>query len=392
MSLLFASCSKPTDMDPVITPSEPPAVVTPATPVIFTATLTNTAIYNGTNEIISIVVSSGVEPYTYKIGTADFATMEFPKFVNLSAGTYTITVKDSKGTVASQDVVVPPFVAVITPLAIYLQKQVNVDIYNLKTGSLEVRVNTGTYPYAYTSTDAVGVITAGTLIVGSGCTFNNLHAGTYLVTVTDSKQQTATLSVVITQPAVQTMYTSTTPASILSTYSGLFRGRNRFSVSFTYETAGNHINRDLNNGSAGSLKAALLTVVTDEGGVSPGGHNFNDAGNGCIKLELSTSGISYKRYQVGATGVPSVTNVTEVVYANSTVWNGKHKVVISYDGSIMSLYVDGALISSASSGVEVASYGVYVGNDGDSYMNYNGTITNFKIYNEALIATDIAAL
>jgi hypothetical protein len=381
LGFLLFSCTKPDDMNPPV-----PEVKTPATPetvaVVFTTTITNVTVFDGTDGKISISATAGVTPFKYKIGTGNYRTTSV--FDSLKANTYTVTVQDSKNTIASKDVVINQ--AAMPVLAVTVTST-NILMYGLKTGTITATITSGMPPYSYTigdTTNSTGV-------------FTKLYAKTYNVTVTDNKQQTFNQSVIISQPEKQLLFTSTLLASsyVTSDMVNIFNGRNRFSISFWYETIGSQVNKYYPS----RVSADLIDII-NAAGVYVGGieHPFNNAGDGCIKLQLSTSGISYKRYTYKI-GSPYEENVTTISYSNPDVYKSKHHVVITYNGTDMSLYVDNVLISTSPSSVNINSKGVYVGNAGDPGVlpvyynwNYNGTISKMNIYNEALTPSDVATL
>ena len=105
------------------------------------------------------------------------------------AGTYNVTVTDTKGCTASTTATVT---GPLTALSVALASQGNVTCNGLSNGTISLNVSggTGAYSYAWSGT-------------GSGTNpRSGLAAGTYIVTVTDANGCTATLSRTITQPPV----------------------------------------------------------------------------------------------------------------------------------------------------------------------------------------------
>ncbi|MCL5238850.1 MAG: LamG domain-containing protein [Candidatus Marsarchaeota archaeon] len=74
---------------------------------------------------------------------------------------------------------------------------------------------------------------------------------------------------------------------------------------------------------------------------------------------------------------------------------GWHFLVVTYDGSTLSLYVDGVSTSSASAG-SIVPYSIMVigaSGEGSSIASYGyGTVANFQVYNTSLSANEIQYL
>ena len=159
--------------------------ITITQPTAFTATTTTTSeTCNYLNDGSATVTATGGTPsYTYQWqpGGATTATI-----TNIASGTYTITATDSKGCTTTG------FATVTEPAALTANfiSQLNVSCYAGNDGQVTVSPSGGTFPYTYSWTPS------GT----TSATINNLSTGTYTVTVTDSKNCTATNSITITQP------------------------------------------------------------------------------------------------------------------------------------------------------------------------------------------------
>ncbi len=77
----------------------------------------------------------------------------------------------------------------ILPLTVSITNSVNLQCFDIPTGSATATASDGVPPYTFNWSNG-----------GSGATITNLAAGTYIVTVTDNAASTATASVTITQP------------------------------------------------------------------------------------------------------------------------------------------------------------------------------------------------
>ncbi|RKR04851.1 putative secreted protein (Por secretion system target) [Flavobacterium sp. 90] len=155
-------------------------------------TFTNPSCNTGTNGSATVAVSGGTFPYTYSWspsgGTAATAS-------GLSDGTYTVTVTDSKGCTTTQSfTLVQPSALAVTP------SHVDILCNGAATGSASVAVSGGTPGYTYSWSP-----TGGTADTATGLT-----AGTYTVTITDSKACSTTETITITEPAALTATPGTT--------------------------------------------------------------------------------------------------------------------------------------------------------------------------------------
>ncbi len=140
---------------------------------VVAATTKNESCFGGSNGSVNSTASAGTPPYTYNWapsgGTNASAT-------GLSAGTYTITVRDSNGCTATAATVITQ------PTAITAVTSTTPTNCLANTGSASVTASGGTPAYTYNW--APGGQT--------NATATGLSAGTYTVTVTDANGCTAT--------------------------------------------------------------------------------------------------------------------------------------------------------------------------------------------------------
>ncbi|MBI2272137.1 MAG: gliding motility-associated C-terminal domain-containing protein [Bacteroidetes bacterium] len=143
------------------------------------------------NGKVTISLIGGTPPYTYSWSPpANLQTTSAA--INLSAGTYTVTVTDSKGCTAARSAVVTN--QFIPPDAI--ASTVNdVTCFGAANGRVTVLASAGTTPYAYVWSPTGGV----------AATASGLSPNTYTVVVTDANGCTATSSATITQPAAMSL-------------------------------------------------------------------------------------------------------------------------------------------------------------------------------------------
>ncbi|MCE9539154.1 MAG: hypothetical protein K8R85_08045, partial [Bacteroidetes bacterium] len=157
-------------------------VTQPATAAATISVTNETCSYlnNGTATVVS---TGGTSPFTYLWQPGAQTTGNIS---NLSSATYTLTSIDSKGcTITSFATIIEP-----APLVINFISQVNVSCFGGNNGIVTASPAGGTPNYTYLWTPG-GATTANR---------NSLQAGTYTVTVTDSKGCSATNSVIITEP------------------------------------------------------------------------------------------------------------------------------------------------------------------------------------------------
>jgi len=153
--------------------TEPPGMV-------LDATVTDVTCPGGSDGAIDLTASGGTMPYTYYWSTG--ATTE--DIDNLAAGNYGVTVTDAQGCSMTGSWPVEQ------PFPFDIQGTVtHVNCYNGDDGEIDITVNGGTPGYSYNWSN--GAVTED---------LSDLTAGTYYLTVTDSKSCTATYSATVTEP------------------------------------------------------------------------------------------------------------------------------------------------------------------------------------------------
>ena len=173
LSLLVAGCGKDSPV-----PSDPCQGIT----VTVTANTTNPTGTTANGTIIA-TASGGTGPYTYSLNGGTFQTTG--QFVNLAAGSYTVTAKSAAGCTGN---------ATFTLTATSPCTGVTITITPTITGTtpcvsasglISLSASGGTAPYTYN-------INNGTF--QSAATFQGLNNGTYQVGVKDANGCTATLT------------------------------------------------------------------------------------------------------------------------------------------------------------------------------------------------------
>ncbi len=164
--------------------------VTIAQPSAFTGSITsqtNVLCNGGNTGSVTVAGSGGTPGYTYSINGITFQVSNI--FGGLSAGVYTVTIKDVNGCT----ITVP--VTITQPIALTgsITSQTNVLCNGGSTGSVTVSGSNGTPSYTY-SIDGINFLVSGT--------FNGLTAGAYTINIHDANGCAANVSVTITQPNV----------------------------------------------------------------------------------------------------------------------------------------------------------------------------------------------
>ncbi|HTB05843.1 MAG TPA: PKD domain-containing protein [Bacteroidia bacterium] len=147
---------------------------------------TNVTCYLGTNGTATVGAKGGNGGFTYSWSTVPIQTTVTA--TNLSAGSYTVTVTDSKGCTNTA-------IATITQPAQMRDSIIAITnelCFGSSTGSATVGVKggTGTYTFSWT-----------TVPIQTTATASNLSVGTYTVTVSDANLCSTTTHVTISQPA-----------------------------------------------------------------------------------------------------------------------------------------------------------------------------------------------
>jgi len=157
-------------------------------PIIPTVkTISTVSCFGGNDGIATVTHEGGIGPYTYAWNTVPVQTTQTA--TNLSAGTYTVTVKDSRDSIATASITITQPPAITNVIASVIK---NVDCYGESGGSASVSNPTGgTPPYTYSWNTVPEQKTQQAI---------DLKAGNYTVSITDSKGCIAQSNVTITQP------------------------------------------------------------------------------------------------------------------------------------------------------------------------------------------------
>lgn len=151
-------------------------------PLVLSTQVTNITCYNSNDGAIDLTVTGGTGPYTY-LWSNNATTQDVS---NLGGNTYAVTVTDANNCTATTSVLLvnPPLINTS-----FIVK--NALCFMDTNGNIDLIPSGGTPPYTYNWTP--GNATTEDLV--------NVAAGTYIVSITDSKGCVKVDSTVITQPA-----------------------------------------------------------------------------------------------------------------------------------------------------------------------------------------------
>jgi gliding motility-associated-like protein len=162
----------------------------PASALSYTVSSVDKQCNGGVNDgRIVYATSGGTAPYTFTWSAN--ASSAIDSAINLDAGTYDVTITDSKGCSVTNSVTITQ---PVSPLSVLSQSQNNVSCFGGNNGSATVVAQGGTIGYSY----------AWTPNVSSSATASGLSLGGYSVTITDSHGCSVNTAFTITEPAALT--------------------------------------------------------------------------------------------------------------------------------------------------------------------------------------------
>jgi gliding motility-associated-like protein len=270
-------------------------------PLILGASASVTSDYNGfnvsclnsTNGSANLAITGGTSPYS--VVWSNGATTQ--NLSNIGAGTYTVTVTDSKGCTANSSVTLTQ----PTALQLGAVNQTNVSCFGGNNGALDISVSGSVPAYSYAWSNSA-----------TTQDISNLTVGTYTITITDANNCTTNNSYTITQP-------SAALSSTLSSTNILCFGNSTGSIDLTIAGgtspysclwSNGATTQDLNNIPSGSYsvtvtdsrgcqlnQSVLLTQPSSALSTSISGTNVSCLGgsNGSVDLTVNggTAGYTY---------------------------------------------------------------------------------------------------
>jgi gliding motility-associated-like protein len=241
----------------------------------------NVLCFNGNTGSIKVEASGGNAPYEYKLNNSPYQVSG--TFNSLTAGAYSVTVRDAKGLTSSIPVT-------ITEPSLLTASTIKTDILceGEATGIATALAQGGTVPYLYSWNTQPEKTTA---------TVNGLTVGTYSVRVTDANGCTATAQVTIVASNSLPTAAFTYSQSGLYTYTFVNTSVNAISYAWdfddgqastvanpihVYATPGTYtVKLTVANSCGTNIKTEVLTVLELEffNGFSPNGDGQNDNWN-----------------------------------------------------------------------------------------------------------------
>lgn len=180
-------------------------VITQPSAIVVVPNSTNLLCNGDGSGAASVNVSGGTPPYTYSWNPTGLTT---PAITNLQAGTYAVNILDNNSCPVNQSITVtqPPL---LTTAQVTLT---DVNCYGGNNGSFTASASGGTNPVGFQ---------IGTGLPQLSGSFNNLSAGSYVITARDANNCTSTLPFTISEP---TQVTLSPPSSADITCFGLHNG------------------------------------------------------------------------------------------------------------------------------------------------------------------------
>jgi hypothetical protein len=286
---------------------------------------------NGSDGSIDITMIGGIAPFTY-LWSNGATTQDISL---LTAGNYTVVVKDSTGAMASRSFEVKqPLVLTFDSLATDATQNASND------GKIIITPRGGTAPY-----NAQIISGPSNTFIPTGnfsftVQFTGLVPGNYIIEVTDSSSPTQsyqnTAYIVINEPAALVV-----PTPVI-------------------------INNTCNGGNTGKI------TINPSGGVIPYYIKWRDSSNAIIDtINMTTENLVAGTYSVE---VIDAVNQT-VTYSNLVV---TEPIVITFSETHIAhtgVNSDGSIQLTASGGVGLLTYSIYIGNVQQGVSNFTGTFT-----------------
>ncbi len=147
----------------------------------------NVPCYGGNNGEVTVEATGGTPPYLFSIDGINYSSNVL--YTNLSAGNYTIYVKDNAGASVTVPVSITQTLEAVTAT---VASQTEVSCFGSSTGSATVTPAGGTPPYRF--------FFDGESTHGTSGIYTDLAAGSYPLVILDANDCQATMTITITQP------------------------------------------------------------------------------------------------------------------------------------------------------------------------------------------------
>ena len=214
---------------------------------ILSVTQVNVSCFGANVGSINLSVSGGTSPYTYLWSNGS----SFQDLINLSAGTYTVTVFDNNNCSST----ISTTITQAPPIAL---SQTHVDATcGSANGSINLTVNGGTAPYSYQWNNGMNTQD-----------ISNLSAGTYIVTVTDANGCTSAIYAIIANTGNISLAETHVNASCGNANGSINLTVTNGVAPFIYHWSNNATSEDLTGLAAGTYTVTVTSTVGCSGTLS----------------------------------------------------------------------------------------------------------------------------
>lgn len=300
--------------------------ITEPTAIMASLIITNTSSSMSSDGAIDATVTGGTPAYTYLWSNG--VTTE--DIMNLTAGTYTVTITDANGCTLTNSGVVQGPAAIVTTIV-----GQDVSCNGFADGSATATVTGGTVPYTFNWSS----------VPSSGNSITGLVAGQYFLTVSDAAGTTAVDSVTINEPAPIVTTLSVTNVSTIGGNDGAITSNvSGGTAPYSYLWSDGSTTANISNLTAGTYTIS----VTDANGclstdmatvIEPGALvdliiteiNYNGPESGTDTsefIEFYNNGMT----TVSLNGYSFVEGVTHTFTTNDSITAGQY-FVIAFDSS-----------------------------------------------------------
>jgi gliding motility-associated-like protein len=172
----------------------------------------NVDCFSNASGTVTVSTTGGTTPYQFTLDSANGPWQSDSTFAGLTAGSYTVYVRDTNGCSTNVPVTISQPTA---PLASSILTQTQVDCFGNASGSVTVSTSGGTPAYQFSITSAAGPWQ-------SDSTFSGLVDSSYTVFVLDALGCTTQVGVTITEPAapLSSMISAQTNVNCFSSSTG----------------------------------------------------------------------------------------------------------------------------------------------------------------------------
>jgi gliding motility-associated-like protein len=216
-----------------------------AGPVASISNSQNVSCFAGNNGFATAEIQGGTSPYTYA-WDANAGSQTTPTASNLAAGTYTLSITDNNGCIASTSVVITqPNEFVVQGVT------TNPTCFGYTDGSIVYTLMGGTAPYSFSWNDPSNQTTN---------TASGLSAGTYTVTVTDQNNCSTFNTYTLIDPQQFNASISNTPLLCTGDFSGTATANyfnNNGNVTYQWNDANNQSTQTATGLAAGTYGVTL---------------------------------------------------------------------------------------------------------------------------------------